>query len=89
MNVIKDIQPQSLTPSVATIGFFDGVHLGHRHLILQVKMAAAQCGWKSSIITFPIHPRQVIQSDYQPQLLSSPEEKIELLATTGVDNCIL
>ena len=37
----------------------------------------------------PIHPRQVIQSDYQPQLLSSPEEKIELLDQTGVDNCIL
>jgi riboflavin kinase/FMN adenylyltransferase len=54
-----------------------------------VKIAASQCGWCSSIITFPVHPRQVIQSDYQPQLLSSPEEKIELLGQTGVDNCIL
>lgn len=89
MNVIKDIQPQLLAPSVATIGFFDGVHLGHRYLINQVKLAASQNGWSSSIITFPVHPRQVIQSDYQPQLLSSPEEKIELLASTGVDNCIL
>ena len=89
MNVIKDRQPQLLAPSVATIGFFDGVHLGHRYLINQVKLAASQNGWSSSIITFPVHPRQVIQSDYQPQLLSSPEEKIELLASTGVDNCIL
>lgn len=88
MNIIKE-HPQTLTPSVATIGFFDGVHLGHRFLINQVKIAASQCGWCSSIITFPVHPRQVIQSDYQPQLLSSPEEKIELLASTGVDNCIL
>ncbi len=89
MNIIKDTHPQALTPSVATIGFFDGVHLGHRHLINQVKMAAALNGWCSSIITFPVHPRQVIQSDYQPSLLSSPEEKIELLASTGIDNCIL
>ena len=87
MNVIEDIHPQS--PTVATIGFFDGVHLGHRFLIQQVKVAATQTGWQSSIITFPAHPRQVIQSEFQPQLLSSPEEKIELLASTGVDNCIL
>ena len=89
MNIIRDTHPQALTPSVATIGFFDGVHLGHRHLINQVKMAASLNGWCSSIITFPIHPRQIIQSDYQPSLLSSPEEKIELLASTGIDNCIL
>ena len=87
MNVIEDIHPQS--PTVATIGFFDGVHLGHRFLIQQVKVAATQTGWQSSIITFPVHPRQVIQSEFQPQLLSSPEEKIELLASTGVANCIL
>ena len=89
MNIIRDTHPQALTPSVATIGFFDGVQLGHRHLINQVKMAASLNGWCSSIITFPVHPRQVIQSDYQPSLLSSPEEKIELLASTGIDNCIL
>lgn len=89
MNIIDEHNKQIITPSVATIGFFDGVHLGHRYLIDQVKIAASQCGWCSSIITFPIHPRQVIQSDYQPQLLSSPEEKLELLTSTGVDNCIL
>ena len=89
MNIIEDTYPQTLTPTVATIGFFDGVHLGHRYLINQVKIAASQCGWCSSIITFPVHPRQVIQSEFQPQLLSSPEEKIELLGSTGVDHCIL
>lgn len=89
MNIIDEHNKQNITPSVATIGFFDGVHLGHRYLIDQVKIAASQYGWCSSIITFPIHPRQVIQSDYQPQLLSSPDEKLELLASTGVDNCIL
>lgn len=89
MNIIKNTYPQALPPTVATIGFFDGVHLGHRYLINQVKIAASQCGWCSSIITFPVHPRQVIQSGYQPQFLSSPEEKIELLSHTGIDHCIL
>lgn len=87
MKLFEDTHPQA--PSAATIGFFDGVHLGHRFLIEQVKEAASQAGLCSSIITFPVHPRQVIQSDYQPQLLSSPEEKIKLLATTGIDQCIL
>ena len=53
MNIVEDTHPHAFTPSVATIGFFDGVHLGHRHLIGQVKIAASQCGWCSSIITFP------------------------------------
>lgn len=88
MNVIKE-HPQILSPTVATIGFFDGVHLGHRFLIQQVKIAAAQNGWSSTIITFPVHPRQVIQSEFQPQLLSTLEEKIELLSATGIDNCVL
>lgn len=89
MDVITDSHPQTLSPSVATIGFFDGVHLGHRFLIRQVRDTAFRAGWASSVITFPVHPRQVIRSDYSPRLLSSPDEKIEALAATGIDRCIL
>lgn len=78
-----------MPPSAATIGFFDGVHLGHRFLINQVKEVAAKDGLCSALITFPVHPRQVIQTTYRPQLLSSPTEKIDLLGTTQVDYCIL
>lgn len=70
-----------MPPSVATIGFFDGVHRGHRFLINQVKEVAAKDGLYSALITFPVHPRQVIQTAYRPQLLSSPTEKLELLET--------
>lgn len=80
---------ESLPPSVATIGFFDGVHCGHRFLINQVKEVAREKKLSSALITFPKHPRQVIQTDFCPQLLSTSEEKIELLGTTGVDYCIL
>ena len=73
---------------VGTIGFFDGVHLGHRHLIKQVREIAKKEGLPSAVITFPVHPRKVLQADYQPALLGGYDEKIEQLATTGVDYCI-
>lgn len=73
---------------VATLGFFDGVHVGHRHLIEQVKAEARQLGVPSAVITFPVHPRKVLQSDYQPKLLCGYEEKLEQLAATGIDYCI-
>lgn len=89
MEIRSDITHQPLPPTVATIGFFDGVHRGHRFLINQVKKAAVKDGLCSALVTFPVHPRQVMQSTYRPQLLSSPKEKLELLETTGVDYCIL
>lgn len=78
------ILPQQV---VATLGFFDGVHIGHRHLIDQVKTEAARLGLPSAVITFPIHPRKVLNSDYQPKLLCGYQEKVDQLATTGVDYC--
>ena len=71
----------------ATIGFFDGVHLGHVHLLEELKSIAAQRGLKSMAITFPEHPRQILQSDYRPRLLSTPEDKVRLLEQTGIDYC--
>ena len=71
----------------ATIGFFDGVHLGHVHLLRQLMDAAARRSLKSMAITFPEHPRQILQSDYRPRLLSTPEDKMRLLEKTGIDYC--
>ena len=71
----------------ATIGFFDGVHKGHVHLLESLKSIAAERGLKSMAITFPEHPRQILQSDYRPRLLSTPEDKVRLLEKTGIDYC--
>ena len=71
----------------ATIGFFDGVHLGHVHLLEELKSIAAERGLKSMAITFPEHPRQILQSDYRPRLLSTPQNKMRLLEQTGIDYC--
>ena len=76
-------------PTVATIGFFDGVHLGHRHLIDDVRTIAAERKLATAVVTFDAHPRQVLQQDFIPQLLSTTDEKLERLAATGVDYCVL
>ena len=89
---MKTITPgtlHSLPPCAATIGFFDGVHRGHRFLLEQVKEEAAGKGLCPSVITFPTHPRQVLQPDFHPQLLSAPAEKLHLLEAAGIANCIL
>lgn len=89
MQLLCDTSDIAFRPSVATIGFFDGVHRGHRYLIEQVREAAAARGLASSVITFPIHPRKVMQSDYHPELLTTCDEKVTLLAQTGIDSCIM
>ncbi|MCC8171109.1 MAG: riboflavin biosynthesis protein RibF [Parabacteroides sp.] len=89
MIVINDIQTIPPQGTAATIGFFDGVHLGHRFLIDELKRTAAARNLPSAVITFPQHPRTVLHSDYQPKLLNSFEEKIELLGGTGIDYCIV
>ena len=66
-------------PCVATIGFFDGLHRGHRCLIDQVIQLAKQRGLSSAVVTFPVHPRQVMSPDYAPHLLTPFERKMALL----------
>ena len=70
---------------VATIGFFDGVHKGHRYLINKVCEMARAEGLQSMVITFDRHPREVLQADYRPQLLTTPSVKVSLLRQTGAD----
>lgn len=83
---IPEVQPR---PCAATIGFFDGVHRGHRYLIEQVREVASARGFASGVITFPMHPRKVVQPDYQPDLLTTCDEKVALLAETGLDYCMM
>lgn len=79
----------SLQPCVATIGFFDGVHRGHQFLIRHLVETARQEGLESTIITFDQHPRKVLQSDYQPEMLSTLDSKLLLLSKTKVDNAVV
>lgn len=88
MQIIDNKNNKDHRPLVATIGFFDGVHIGHRFLIEQVKRQAQQSSMPSAVITFPVHPRKVLQSDYQPALLCGYEEKVARLSSLDLDYCV-
>ncbi len=72
----------------ATVGFFDGVHLGHRFLIDELKSNAKKHGLKSMIITFKNHPQTTLNKEFKPQLLTTNTEKVDYLRQMGVDEVI-
>lgn len=72
-------------PVVATIGNFDGVHRGHRWVIDQVNQRARELGLKSLAITFDPHPVRVLRPEAPHSLITTPAQKLELLAPTGID----
>ena len=76
---------QHPSPCVATIGFFDGFHLGHQHLLSQVCRTAREEGLRSLAITFTNHPRTVTSPDFVPQLLTTWPERCDLLLQSGID----
>lgn len=88
MKFITLTDPLPYQACVATIGFFDGVHRGHRFLIRQLTRYAVGHDLASLLVTFRTHPRQVMQAAYQPQLLTTYDEKCGQLATTGADYCL-
>ncbi len=81
----KDFQAPPFLACVATMGFFDGVHEGHRYLIDSLQDLADKKRMPALLLSFWPHPRKVLQSDYCPQLLSTEDEKESLLRASGVD----
>lgn len=76
--------------AVVTIGTFDGVHLGHRKIINQLKEEAARTGGETVLITFHPHPRKIVSSvPGDVKLLSTLQEKINLLEATGIDHLVV
>jgi riboflavin kinase/FMN adenylyltransferase len=74
---------------VATVGFFDGVHAGHRFLIEELKGIAKLQDLKSIVVTFAVHPRKVLNAEFQPELLTTLPEKLTQLESTGIDGCVV
>ena len=74
---------------VATLGCFDGVHRGHQLLISTVLRKAKEKGLPSMVVTFDRQPRELFDPEYRPQLLSTPEEKVQLIGALGVDHLVI
>lgn len=85
MEVLEDSAPLAAAGSVVTIGAYDGVHLGHQHVIRQVRALAADLGVASVVVTFDRHPATVVRPGSAPKLLTDLDQKLELLAAAGVD----
>ncbi len=76
--------------AIVTIGTFDGVHLGHRQIIAQMKEEAVRIGGETVIITFHPHPRKIISSvPGDIKLLNTLNEKIILLDAAGIDHLVV
>ena len=94
MQVITDLSRPAWTDgtggrSVLTIGAYDGVHLGHQAVIREVRRQAAELGARSVVVTFDRHPASVVRPESAPKLLTDLDQKLELLAATGVDATVL
>ncbi|MGA8732092.1 MAG: bifunctional riboflavin kinase/FAD synthetase [Terracidiphilus sp.] len=77
--------PADFGPSVAAIGNFDGLHLGHRQILTAVTAEARRRGAKGLAITFDPHPEHFLRPAFAPKLLTPINERLRLLTGTGVD----
>ena len=91
MKVYTNIQEFKSTKNVVvTIGTFDGVHLGHKVIINQLKKAAEELEGESVLLTFFPHPRMIVfPDDNELKLLNTIEERKELLEKAGIDHLII
>ncbi|WP_226805286.1 bifunctional riboflavin kinase/FAD synthetase [Agriterribacter humi] len=75
--------------AVVTIGTFDGVHTGHKHILNQLKTEASPISGETVIITFHPHPRKIVSHTHEVRLLSTLEEKIEILSKESIDHLVI
>jgi len=81
--------PSGFGPCVAAIGNFDGVHLGHQEILSAVVREARGLGLQAVAITFDPHPERFLRPERAPQLLTPMEERLRLLAATGMDAAVV
>lgn len=87
-NDLADV-PSGFGPSVVTIGNFDGVHRGHVSVLTRMCADARAVGARAVAVTFTPHPLQVHRPDSAPELITGDEDRLELLAETGLDAVLL
>jgi riboflavin kinase/FMN adenylyltransferase len=84
-----DQVPPGFGPTAVTIGKFDGVHAGHRAIIRQLREEAVATGLISTVVTFDRHPLRQLNPELCPDSLISNAQKIDLLASTGIDATLM
>jgi riboflavin kinase/FMN adenylyltransferase len=90
MEILRDPTAVHLArPTVLTIGSFDGIHLGHQHLIRRVVTRAQEIGAASALVTLHPHPKIVLRPHSPLQYLSTIEERLDWLAPLGLDYAVI
>ncbi|HLR83794.1 MAG TPA: adenylyltransferase/cytidyltransferase family protein, partial [Nocardioidaceae bacterium] len=93
MTVWRSIEEVELTgmPSVVSIGNFDGVHLGHRHVLARARQAAEALDEPAPVVavTFDPHPVRVLAPTKAPPALTSIEQRVRLLEEAGADHVLV
>ena len=90
MRLIDDLASAQVdSPTIATIGAFDGLHIGHQYLIRELVKHARETASLSVVVTFHPHPRSVLRPWLGPKVLTTPGEKAVLLAQMGLDILVL
>lgn len=91
MKVFRSIEsyPNTERKAVITIGTFDGVHIGHQKIIEQLNALKTEKSEVSMILTFFPHPRRVLDQSNDIKMLTTMEEKVELLENFGLDHLIV
>jgi riboflavin kinase/FMN adenylyltransferase len=84
-----DEVPADFGPSALTIGNFDGVHLGHRHILKRLVALAQERGGKPSVLTFDPHPTCIVAPERSPRLLTSPAQRAALMREEGIDQVLI
>jgi len=91
MDIVTD--PSACVPpangSAITIGAYDGVHLGHSAILAQLRERATVDGLDTVVVTFDRHPASVVRPESAPLLLCDLDQKLELLASAGVDRTVV
>lgn len=89
MKLHRSLSSYPKSPSVITIGTFDGVHLGHQKIIKRLQTIAHKKGLQSVILTFFPHPRMVLQHSANIKLLNTIDERQEILSHLGLDHLVI
>ena len=91
MRIVQGLEsfPPDAAPSAVALGVFDGIHLGHRAILGTAVAQARQHGLAALACTFDPHPMEVLQAGRSPVPLTTLEERLALIAETGIDTTVV